>query len=395
MIQYDIPTKWIRYDKQGFTEELVAAKAAILALQQTPYQRGWVEHLQTMELKREVAGTSRIEGADFTERELEEAMRETPEQLHTRSQKQAHAAVKTYRWIAEIPDDKPIDTDLILEIHRNMVTGADDDHCEPGVLRQQDPNVTFGNPRHRGANGGKECSEAFSGLTRALRQEFRDHDAVLQALAAHYHFAAMHPFLDGNGRTARALEALMLKRAGLRDISFIAMSNYYYEEKTGYLKALSDVRQAGHDLTAFLKFALRGVALQASRILGEIRTEVSKVLYKDLMYDLFNRMKTKRKRIIANRQIEILKILLDGNRVTLDQLVKQTSHHYGRLKNPRSALLRDIVYLLDLKAIAYREEGEFEYVFWARLEWPTEASSAEYLQRLRSMPKARTHSFLT
>ena len=38
----------------------------------------------------------------------------------------------------------------------------------------------------------------------------------------------MHPFVDGNGRTARALEALMLQRAGLRDSSFIAMSNYYY-----------------------------------------------------------------------------------------------------------------------------------------------------------------------
>ena len=63
-----------------------------------------------------------------------------------------------------------------------------------------------------------------------LDTSFRGHDILIQALAAHYHFAAMHPFLDGNGRTARALEALMLGGAGLRDTCFIAMSNYYYEE---------------------------------------------------------------------------------------------------------------------------------------------------------------------
>jgi Fic family protein len=43
----------------------------------------------------------------------------------------------------------------------------------------------------------------------------------------------MHPFLDGNGRTARALEALMLQRTGLRDTLLIAMSNYSYEQKVG------------------------------------------------------------------------------------------------------------------------------------------------------------------
>ena len=55
----------------------------------------------------------------------------------------------------------------------------------------------------------------------------------------------MHPFLDGNGRTARALEALMLQRTGLRDTLFIAMSNYYYEHKINYLNALNDTRATG------------------------------------------------------------------------------------------------------------------------------------------------------
>ena len=111
---------------------------------------------------------------------------------------------------------------------------------------------------------------ALRQLCQAARTIFRDHDPLIQALALHYHFAAMHPFLDGNGRTARALEALMLQRVGLRDTLFIAMSNYYYEEKAGYLNALAETRALSHDLTPFLKFALKGIEKQCNQaVLGD------------------------------------------------------------------------------------------------------------------------------
>jgi Fic family protein len=163
-------------------------------------------------LKIEVAGTSRIEGAEFTDRELDAALdpNKSATELATRSQRQARAAAETYRWIAKIPDDRPITESLVLEAHRRIVTDCDDDHCAPGKLRGRDQNVTFGFPRRRGCEGGPVCEKAFSALLRALLLEFRAHDPLIQAMALHYHFAAMHPFLDGNGRTARALEALIL-----------------------------------------------------------------------------------------------------------------------------------------------------------------------------------------
>jgi hypothetical protein len=57
------------YDKMEIFQELTDAKAAILALKTIPYQRRWVEELQKVQLKMEVAGTSRIEGADFAANE--------------------------------------------------------------------------------------------------------------------------------------------------------------------------------------------------------------------------------------------------------------------------------------------------------------------------------------
>jgi Fic family protein len=394
IIHYSAPSNWINYDLNAIARQLIDAKSAVLSLRSIPYQRSWVESLQQMELKREVAGTSRIEGAEFTDRELDDALKETAEQLLTRSQRQARAAVMTYRWIAKLPDDRPINAELIGEIHRRIVTGADDDHCPPGELRNQDQNVTFGVPRHRGAEGGEECKKVFLRLTEALRREFQSHDPLIQALAAHYHFAAMHPFLDGNGRTARALEALLLQRAGLRDTCFIAMSNYYYDEKTAYLTALSEVRSKNHDLTPFLLLGLKGIETQARRLLDEIQRQVSKELFRNLMYDLFNRLQTPRKRVIAQRQIEILKCLLETDWMELSELWKKVARLYSGLKSTRKAWTRDVNHLLRLKAIKYEKIAENRYRFAVRLEWPTEITETAFFESLKELPKSKTYNFL-
>jgi Fic family protein len=392
-IKYILPQNWILYDIRPIIAQLIDAKASLQALVTIPYQKRWAEELQIIQLKREVAGTSRIEGADFTEGELDAAIKEDINQLSTRSQRQAAASVRAYKWIAELKNDRPVTEDLIRHIHNLIIMGADEDHCPPGVLRTQDQNVTFGSPIHRGCDGGEQCSTAFRLLCEAMNREFQGHDVLIQALAAHYHFAAMHPFLNGNGRTARALEAFMLQKTGLKDSLFIAMSNYYYEEKNEYLKTLAQVRAGDHDLTPFLLFGLKGIALQCRRLFDEIKKNISKTLFRECMYDLFIRMQTAKKRVIAERQIEILKILLDGPQ-TLDNLIKKVSLIYKDLKNPHKALIRDLNYLIGLHAIGFTKDQNI-YTLFVRLEWGTEITESEFFERIKKLPKAKGQSFLS
>jgi Fic family protein len=393
MIKYELPDHWIKYDAATVTTALVDAKAAVIALREMPYQREWVEDLQKIELKREVAGTSRIEGADFTERELDAALAETAEDLLTRSQRQARAAKNTYLWIAALPDDRPLDAELVFEIHRRIVTGADDDHCQPAVLRGPDENVNFGQPRHRGVDGGDACARAFGRFIEALQAEYRNHDPIVQALSAHYHFAAMHPFLDGNGRTARALEALLLQRAGLRDFCFIAMSNYYYDEKNQYLASLAAARASGHDLTPFLRFSLNGIEIQTKRLLGEIRIAVKKAIFRNLMFDLFNRLESKKKRVIAKRQIEILKLLLRKD-MEIIELLHAVQLHYGTLRAPRNAFTRDLGGLDALGAIEMRKESDGRAMISVLLDWPETITETKFFEWLKQLPKSKSYTFL-
>jgi Fic family protein len=393
MIHYLRPDAWIKYDGSQIINELATAKAAVLSLQTVPFQRRWVERLQKMELKREVAGTSRIEGAEFSTRELDRVMKEeTPDELYTRSQRQAAAALKTYAYIRGLPLGEPINATLIRSIHRLIVTDADDDHCTPGALRTHDQNVTFGSPGHRGVDGGDECIDAFASFTAALETEFRAHDPLVQAIAAHYHIAAMHPFLDGNGRTARAVEAFMLRRAELRDTTFIAMSNYYYDEKITYLASLAAVREARNDLTPFLKFALRGVELQARRLLAEIQREIKRELFRNLMHDLFGRLKTPRKRVIAERQVRLLSALLSVDGVmSLPELLNHTAVQYNDMKSGVKAFLRDLSGLSELGAVELSRDAGGNWQFNANLDWPQNITETAFFEAVKKMPKASTN----
>ena len=394
MIPYVRPPRWLQYRSEPLVDALTRAKAAVLSLQTVPFQRRWVDALQGMELKREVAGTSRIEGAEFTDRELETAMKpETDDELHTRSQRQARAALRAYEWIRTVRVDRPVDREVVLQIHRLVVQGADDDHCVPGQLRESGQNVTFGTPPHRGVAGGAECEAAFLALTEAFQGEFRAHDPLIQAIAAHYHIAAMHPFLDGNGRTARALEALLLGRAGLRDATFIAMSNYYYDEKVEYLKALAEVRSGGHDLTPFLRFALLGVEKQARRLLAEIQKQIKRELVSNLMRDLSRRLTSPRKRVIAERQLGLLEILLPVDSLSWGELQSRGMAGYRRLKSPEKAFIRDINGLFALGVLRVDRGPDDSARFSVDLDWPAKITESEFFKRVQELPKTRGTPF--
>lgn len=402
-ILYSAPGNWIAYNHNEIVRELIEAKSAILALTNIPYQRSWADALQELELKREVAGTSKIEGADFTDRELEEAISDSSAETKlSRSQKQARAAIHTYKWIASISRERPITGTLIEEIHRRIVTGCDDDHCEPGALRKDDHNVTFGRPRHRGASGGTECAAAFNRLCQAVQHEYLSHDTLIQALAAHYHIGAIHPFGDGNGRTARALEALLLRRSDLKDTLFIAMSNYYYDEKEEYLQTLGAVAAKRHELTAFLKFGLRGIASQCNRLLSKIKRNIAKSLYRDVMSKMYGRLQSTRKRVLADRQLKILEYLLEKNKsLNAAELRKYMLGAYVNLKEGDSAFIRDVNQLIALRAISVWRNQETKlaglgaYELQIRLEWPMEITETMFFAEIEKMPQAKTRLIIT
>ena len=382
---YAPPSQWVRYDKTAILDQLVEAKTAAGTLRRLPFLPQWIEELHHEQLRLEAAGTSRIEGAEFTPQEESEAL--TPESASrtdlTYSQRQLRAADTAYRWMSSQPSDRPVNRDFVLEVHRRIVTGCEDDHCEPGALRGHGRNVTFGSPRCRGAEGVDCCNDAFNDLCSAIHKEFSAHDPIIQAMAAHYHIGAIHPFDDGNGRTARAIEAFMLRRAGVNDHVMVSISNYYYNHKEEYLGALFKSRQRCHDLTPFLRFALPAVTERCNAVSEEILLHHKRTLFREFAGALFGQLQSPRRRLLAERQIKILDVLLVSPSINMNDFFIRSLPHYQGLKHQERALARDLIALIDLGAVTL-SDNEVR----VNLEWPYRISQSELLDRYEKMPSA-------
>lgn len=102
-----------------------------------------------------------------------------------------------------------------------------------------------------------------------------DHDAlhvVLKAGIAHYEIVRIHPFLDGNGRVARALATLVLFQAGYDIKRFFSLEEHYDREPVIYYDALQNVGKQSGNLTPWLEYFTEGLAIELTRIKEKIKS---------------------------------------------------------------------------------------------------------------------------
>lgn len=81
-------------------------------------------------------------------------------------------------------------------------------------------------------------------------------DAVIKAAIAHLWFVTIHPFDDGNGRTARAIADLLLARADQSSQRFYSMSAQIQKESNGYYAILERTQKGDLDITEWLNWFL-------------------------------------------------------------------------------------------------------------------------------------------
>ncbi|MEZ4365166.1 MAG: Fic/DOC family N-terminal domain-containing protein [Kofleriaceae bacterium] len=83
-------------------------------------------------------------------------------------------------------------------------------------------------------------------------------DPLLRMAAAHYQFEAIHPFTDGNGRTGRILNLLILVERGLLEQPVLHLSRYILRHRAEYYRRLLAVTAAG-DWDGWLRYMLAAV----------------------------------------------------------------------------------------------------------------------------------------
>ena len=93
---------------------------------------------------------------------------------------------------------------------------------------------------------------------------------VIAAGIIHYEFVRIHPFVDGNGRTGRALAALFLYLKKFDVDRFFTLDEYYNNDRQSYYDALNSVDLKTRDLTRWLDYFLEGFLISISEIKNHI-----------------------------------------------------------------------------------------------------------------------------
>ncbi|MFH1633391.1 MAG: Fic family protein [Chloroflexota bacterium] len=98
----------------------------------------------------------------------------------------------------------------------------------------------------------------------------------------HYQFVTIHPFFDGNGRTARTLATWVLHQGGYDLGKFYSLEEFYAEDLNGYYDALVVAPHHNYyfgrneaDITTWLDYFLKGMAVVFEQVADEVKSQVS------------------------------------------------------------------------------------------------------------------------
>lgn len=95
---------------------------------------------------------------------------------------------------------------------------------------------------------------------------------VLESGIVHFEFVRIHPFLDGNGRAARAFATLILFLRGYDIRKFFSLEEYFDKDATQYYEALQSVEKNDGDLTHWLEYFTLGLAIELAKIREKVES---------------------------------------------------------------------------------------------------------------------------
>jgi len=129
---------------------------------------------------------------------------------------------------------------------------------------------------------------------------------LVDAALVHLYFVHVHPFDDGNGRSARALSNLYLEKNGFDFINLLSPSDYFDHHKSVYYRSIQAAEAHGYDATYFVLYYLEALKSELSKIRLELAKETK---IKSIKKILGQNIRIK----LNKRQIKAMDWMLDSN----------------------------------------------------------------------------------
>jgi Fic family protein len=274
-------------------------------------------------MRREAVLSSRIEGTQAT---LDELYAYEDEQLSlfepAPDVQEVHNYVRALEYGLERLREFPLSLRLIREIHARLMTDVRGQRMTPGEFRRRQncigppgcslAEATFVPPPVPQMEKGLDAFEQFL-------YDDSDLPPLIRLGLIHYHFEAIHPFLDGNGRVGRLLIILLLSTWELLPEPLLYLSAYFEAHRRVYYDLLLAVSQEGA-WERWLSFFLQGIVKQSRDAL------IRAGRLQDLRERYREQFQAER---AAARLLQVVDFLFDQPLVTVNQVTEALGVHFA------------------------------------------------------------------
>ncbi len=260
-----------------------------------PLKPGVAQDLHILYLAKGVHATTAIEGNTLTEEDaklLIAGKLDVPKSKQYLKVEQENVLRACNAIVARAAngDRFELSPDVIKGLNAAVLAGLEcEDHVIPGEYRT----VSVGVMNYRGPDW-QEVPELVNRKCKWLNgpdfdqlDEWRIPLALVRAILAHLYIAWIHPFGDGNGRTARLIEYAILVDAGIPSPAGHLLSNHYNETRSEYYRQLDYSSKSGGDISKFIAYALQGFVDGLKLQLEIIHEQQRDLAWTNYVYEAF------------------------------------------------------------------------------------------------------------
>ena len=228
----------------------------------------------------EAITSSQLEGAASTREVAKEMIRSGRDPID----KSETMILNNYRAIQLIAQykDRPLSTELVFEIHRAITQGTLDSEGGPNHLRQPGDGIRVYDSQNQVLHD-PPPADALMKRMEEMCQFANDApvDAflhpVVKAIILHFWLAYDHPFVDGNGRTARALFYWSMLAQGYWLFEFISISRILLDGQAKYGRSFLYTETDDNDLTYFILYQLKVICRAIEELKSYIQTKTKDI----------------------------------------------------------------------------------------------------------------------
>ncbi|MHC4498405.1 MAG: Fic family protein [Planctomycetota bacterium] len=314
------------------------------------------EDIIKREIISSVGATLAIEGTVLRDEEIEESFQKADLKTKLKNKEQeAENTRKAYTYIIRTVDSckgKFVYSEKhIKKIHYYLTHNVES--ISPNVPGQyRDTSARFGEPRRVSLL--KSRAEIAGAMTKFAEWLNEDNpgiltsDPIVKAMMAHYYLAEIHPFGDGNGRTARALEALILYVNLKNPSCFAILARFWGAHRNEYIVNLGHIRTSLNPMD-FLVFGVNGYLEEVTRVKELVLTKVKQLMLQDYMQWLY------RKGRIHPRVLNVVKLLISIGKTPFKDFLSAVEPIYAERKE--RTRYRDFKTLQDLELVHITKEN--------------------------------------